>query len=164
LTSALVGGEWSALRPGRFTPGERAPDAHSIGGWAHLEVPQPKYTLISNYYYYYYYIILSALKILKLYSLLTFLITKLTVALLWILLVSVYPLSKLETFPPLRSVMCQDLALQQGASRLQTTSENLWAFSVNITSPLRINFPLLIPAGLHHYRVTCIILLPSINV
>jgi hypothetical protein len=24
LTSALAGGEWSASRPGRFTPGERA--------------------------------------------------------------------------------------------------------------------------------------------
>jgi hypothetical protein len=28
LTSALVGGEWSASRPGRFTPG-----THWIGGW-----------------------------------------------------------------------------------------------------------------------------------
>jgi hypothetical protein len=28
LTSALAGGEWSASRPGRFTPG-----AHCIGGW-----------------------------------------------------------------------------------------------------------------------------------
>jgi hypothetical protein len=28
LTSALVGGEWSASRPGRFTPG-----THFIGGW-----------------------------------------------------------------------------------------------------------------------------------
>jgi hypothetical protein len=33
LTSALAGGEWSASRPGRFTPGERAPGAHLIGGW-----------------------------------------------------------------------------------------------------------------------------------
>jgi hypothetical protein len=33
LTSALVGGEWSASRPGRFTPGERAPSTHWIGGW-----------------------------------------------------------------------------------------------------------------------------------
>jgi hypothetical protein len=33
LTSALVGGEWSASRPGRFTPGERTPGTHSIGGW-----------------------------------------------------------------------------------------------------------------------------------
>jgi hypothetical protein len=33
LTSALVGGEWSASRPGRFTLGERAPDTHWIGGW-----------------------------------------------------------------------------------------------------------------------------------
>jgi hypothetical protein len=32
LTSALVGGEWSALRPGRFTPGERALGTHCIGG------------------------------------------------------------------------------------------------------------------------------------
>jgi hypothetical protein len=25
LTSALVGGEWSASRPGRFTPGKKTP-------------------------------------------------------------------------------------------------------------------------------------------
>jgi hypothetical protein len=30
LTSALIGGEWSAPRPGRFTPG-----THCIGGWVH---------------------------------------------------------------------------------------------------------------------------------
>jgi hypothetical protein len=57
--------------------------------------------------------------------------TKLILVLLWILLVSVYPLSKLETSPILMSVMSQDLALQQGASRLQTTSANLWTFSIN---------------------------------
>jgi hypothetical protein len=33
LTSALAGGEWSASRPGRFTPGERGPGTHCIGGW-----------------------------------------------------------------------------------------------------------------------------------
>jgi hypothetical protein len=33
LTSAQVGGEWSASRPCRFTPGERAPSTHWIGGW-----------------------------------------------------------------------------------------------------------------------------------
>jgi hypothetical protein len=33
LTSALVGGEWSSSRPGRFTPGERAPCIHSIESW-----------------------------------------------------------------------------------------------------------------------------------
>jgi hypothetical protein len=33
LTSALDGGEWSALRPGRFTPRERAPGTPWIGGW-----------------------------------------------------------------------------------------------------------------------------------
>jgi hypothetical protein len=33
LTSALDGGEWSALHLGRFTPRERAPVTHWIGGW-----------------------------------------------------------------------------------------------------------------------------------
>jgi hypothetical protein len=33
LTSALAGGEWSASRPGRFTPGERAPGIHWMGRW-----------------------------------------------------------------------------------------------------------------------------------
>jgi hypothetical protein len=33
LMSALVGGEWSASRPGRFTPGEIAPGTHGVGGW-----------------------------------------------------------------------------------------------------------------------------------
>jgi hypothetical protein len=32
LASALAGGEWSASRPGRFTPRERAPGTHWIGG------------------------------------------------------------------------------------------------------------------------------------
>jgi hypothetical protein len=32
LISALDWGEWSASRPGRFTPRERAPGAHWIGG------------------------------------------------------------------------------------------------------------------------------------
>jgi len=30
LTSALGGGEWSASRPGRFSPRERAPRIHWI--------------------------------------------------------------------------------------------------------------------------------------
>jgi hypothetical protein len=38
LTSALVGGEWSASRPGRFIPGERAPGTHWIGGWVDLRI------------------------------------------------------------------------------------------------------------------------------
>jgi hypothetical protein len=33
LTSALILSEWSASRPGRFTPGDRAPGTHLIGGW-----------------------------------------------------------------------------------------------------------------------------------
>jgi len=33
LHSTVGGGEWSASSPGRFTPGERAPGAHIIGGW-----------------------------------------------------------------------------------------------------------------------------------
>jgi hypothetical protein len=32
VTSELDGGEWSASRPGRFTPWERAPDTHWIEG------------------------------------------------------------------------------------------------------------------------------------
>jgi hypothetical protein len=36
LTFALAGGEWSASRPCRFTPGERAPGTHWIGGWVDL--------------------------------------------------------------------------------------------------------------------------------
>jgi hypothetical protein len=32
LTSALVGGEWSASRPARFTPGQITPGTHWIGG------------------------------------------------------------------------------------------------------------------------------------
>jgi len=33
LTSELDGGEWSASRPGHFTPTERVPGTHWIGGW-----------------------------------------------------------------------------------------------------------------------------------
>jgi hypothetical protein len=33
LTSALAGGEWSASRPCRLTPGETARGTHWIGGW-----------------------------------------------------------------------------------------------------------------------------------
>jgi hypothetical protein len=36
LTSALAGGEWSALRSGRFTFWERATGTHWIGGWVDL--------------------------------------------------------------------------------------------------------------------------------
>jgi hypothetical protein len=37
LTSALAGGEWSASRLGRFTPGERATGTNWIGGWVDSE-------------------------------------------------------------------------------------------------------------------------------
>jgi hypothetical protein len=33
LTSALVGSDWKASRPGRFNPGERAPGTNWIGVW-----------------------------------------------------------------------------------------------------------------------------------
>jgi hypothetical protein len=33
LPSALDRGEWSASRPGRFTPGESAPSTNWFGGW-----------------------------------------------------------------------------------------------------------------------------------
>jgi hypothetical protein len=38
MTSALDGCEWSASRPGRFTPAEIALGAHWIGGWVGPEV------------------------------------------------------------------------------------------------------------------------------
>jgi hypothetical protein len=40
LISASVGGEWSASRPGRFTPRERTLGTHWIGGWVD---PQSRY-------------------------------------------------------------------------------------------------------------------------
>jgi hypothetical protein len=36
LDLVLDGGEWPASRPGRFTPWERAPGTHCIGGWVGL--------------------------------------------------------------------------------------------------------------------------------
>jgi hypothetical protein len=33
MTSALVRGEWSALRPDRFTPGDITPATLWMGGW-----------------------------------------------------------------------------------------------------------------------------------
>jgi hypothetical protein len=33
FTLSLDGGEWSALCPGHFTPREREPGTHWIGGW-----------------------------------------------------------------------------------------------------------------------------------
>jgi hypothetical protein len=36
LTPALVGDEWSASHPCRFTPGEKAPGTHRIGVWVDL--------------------------------------------------------------------------------------------------------------------------------
>jgi hypothetical protein len=33
LTLTVDGGEWSASRPGRFTPREKPPGIHWVGGW-----------------------------------------------------------------------------------------------------------------------------------
>jgi hypothetical protein len=33
LTSALVGDEWSAIRPSCFTLGEKGPGIYCVGGW-----------------------------------------------------------------------------------------------------------------------------------
>jgi hypothetical protein len=38
LTSTLVAGEWSTLRPGCFTPGEAASGTHWVGGWVDSRV------------------------------------------------------------------------------------------------------------------------------
>jgi hypothetical protein len=37
FTLALVGGELSGSRPGRFSAGERVPDIHRKGGWVGQE-------------------------------------------------------------------------------------------------------------------------------
>jgi hypothetical protein len=52
LTQALDGGEWSASRPCRCTPRERAPSTHWLGGWvgprtgldmvSKKEIPSPR--------------------------------------------------------------------------------------------------------------------------
>jgi hypothetical protein len=59
LTSALVGREWSASRPDRFTPGGRAPGTHWIGGWVdprdvenNIESPEPNFTEETNKAYF----------------------------------------------------------------------------------------------------------------
>jgi hypothetical protein len=53
LTSALVGGEWSASHPGRFTPGEGAPGTNWIGNWvgprASMDSLHPTTKLLLNY-------------------------------------------------------------------------------------------------------------------
>jgi hypothetical protein len=38
LASALIGGELSASRPGRFTPGERDSATHWIGGYTNTSI------------------------------------------------------------------------------------------------------------------------------
>jgi hypothetical protein len=43
VNSTLDRGEWLASRPGRFTPRERAPGTHWIGGWVGTRaVPSPR--------------------------------------------------------------------------------------------------------------------------
>jgi hypothetical protein len=79
-------------------------------------------------------IIIIIINLLVFYFLSTFSRTILTVVLLWILLVPVKPPSKLETSPPVMSVMSEDIDLQQGVSRLQTASADLWIFSINTIS------------------------------
>jgi hypothetical protein len=52
LTSALDGGEWSASRPGRFTPTERATVTHWIRGWVSTRACLDETKLkTSNMYY-----------------------------------------------------------------------------------------------------------------
>jgi hypothetical protein len=54
LTSALVGGEWPALRLSRFIPGERASDTLWIEGWADLragldDVEKKKFLILPGF-------------------------------------------------------------------------------------------------------------------
>jgi hypothetical protein len=67
----------------------------------------------------------SGNKILTLYFLLTFSSTTFTVSQLWVLLISIHPQGKLETFLPFMSVMPQVLAFQQGESQLQIISADI---------------------------------------
>jgi hypothetical protein len=73
------------------------------------------------------------------------------------------PTKQVKRLLPPTSVMFEDLALQQGSSPLQTTFANVWTFPLSITSPLRIHLGLLNFTELHHYRVTCTVLLPRIT-
>jgi hypothetical protein len=69
-------------------------------------------------------------------------------------------LNKSETLQRLKSIMFQDLALQQGASQLQTASADLWTILVNTSFQLMIYLPLFNPTKFHHYRI---VLLSSIS-
>jgi hypothetical protein len=86
--------------------------------------------------------------------------TKWTVLLLWTMLVSVYAISKLDTFPPLTTAMSQDSTPQQGASQLQTTSSNLWTFRINKHLPwgyiflcLILSYVIIVLSVLFYYLV-----------
>jgi len=48
LTSALDGGEWSASRPGCFTPRERAPGTPWIGGWQLHELKRNYHPIVDT--------------------------------------------------------------------------------------------------------------------
>jgi hypothetical protein len=109
-------------------------DCKAIDGWMDGRTDKMHYNYYYYYYYYYYWthLLISYVlqrfipddKILLLYFLLKFFRNKIiTVALLWILLVSVYPLRRLRTLPPLTSRL--NVALLQGASQLQTASADL---------------------------------------
>jgi hypothetical protein len=51
LTSAIVGGEWSASHRGRFTPGEGAPGTHWIGGWVNPSAGLDDVEKLNSYYH-----------------------------------------------------------------------------------------------------------------
>jgi hypothetical protein len=51
LTSALVGGEWSASRPGRFPSGESVPRTHCMGPRAGLNAAEKRKILARAMYF-----------------------------------------------------------------------------------------------------------------
>jgi hypothetical protein len=53
------------------------------------------------------------------------------------------PCKQIRDFTTFNVSNVSRLTLQQGASRLQITPANFWTFSINLTSPLRINFSLI---------------------
>jgi hypothetical protein len=52
LTLALAGGDWPASRPGRFTPRERAPGTHWIGGWVGPRASLDNMNEVDSFYVY----------------------------------------------------------------------------------------------------------------
>jgi hypothetical protein len=94
-------------------------------------------------------------KFMKLYLLSMSSTTKLILVVLRILLVSVYPLRKLETVPPLTSATPQVLAVQQGVPHLQFS----WRLQQTNFSLSLLNL-----TAVYHHRMACLVSLSSFKI